>query len=480
MGPKKNKPRSKPYQQAPRKSSRPTKPTYKKKDAGNDPQPEEPTPGDTVQVNQTNQTNPETQSNSQQQTVHVRDDISEAGPSGSPTSDPPNSQVGERVSRSEFDQLKDSLTSIQEMVSSFMFRTQPGANVCPTPQVNNIPVQSTVFQQPSSVPMTQPIVVQPVPSTINDPNFPVPSNINNNPDSMAASMLRQAVSSHINSVTADQAIGKQQDKASYQLDRKISPGLMQDIWEDKYVDLEQLLDNKPDPETPLMLKYVHTNEYGEVIQMVKPKQPKGILSVQHWSYAFDIYMSVYTRKYNLETPNMLTYSNKVKELASKGGDYLRYDEEFRKRRSRFGTPWETPDLELLVECSQAGLQDQVVKILNSLNKTPSSFLPQSPQPTQSNFRPPPPPSDNSVDTPKRIQHPTGACYVFHNGGRCGRTNCRFSHLCYNEGCGQEHAVFACPKNKPRGTQPSPYPGPSIKPTQSRGGFSQSPNTSSAR
>ena len=143
---------------------------------------------------------------------------------------------------------------------------------------------------------------------------------------------------------------------------------------------------------------------------------------------------------------------KLKKWLKRQGDYLKYDEEFRKRRARYGTPWETPDLELLVECNQAGLQDQVIKILNSLNKTANSFLAPQPQ-TTSNTQ-----NITKPDTSKFRQHPSGACYTFHNQGRCGRANCRFSHICYNPGCGQEHAVYSCPKNPPTAQQSTPYNG----------------------
>lgn len=473
MGPKKSKTSAHPYNKAPRQSTRKTRRPVR---------PGEESEGEIVapEPAQVNHDNPEPQPSTSQQGQHDRDtpqhiDIPE--PPQNPiqvNSIPvPQPQVVEQVSRNEFVQLRDSVTSMKDMFSSFMNRFSPQQS-----QSGQLPTNSIPFQQPPSVPVSQPIISQPSTSNNNDPNLPSSSNNLSVADFMANNILSQAVATHINSVSAEQAIGKPTtDKVSYQLDRKIPPSIMQDIWEDKYVDLEVLLDNKVDPDAPMVFKSVHTDEYGQIVQMVKPKQPKGIVSIQLWSYAFDIYMSVYTRKHKNETHNLLTYSNKVKEVASKGGDYLRYDEEFRKSRARYGTPWETPDLELLVECNQAGLQDQIIKILNSLNKSPASLLPniqtnnQSFLPTDNT--PTPPTQDQKVDTP-RFKHPPGACYTFHNSGRCGRANCRFSHLCYVSGCGQEHAVYSCPKNNPTRTQPSKYPGPGLSPSTH---LSQSSNPS---
>ena len=379
-------------------------------------------------------------------------------------------QVTPSVSRNEFNQLKDSMSAMRSMMSDFMnkFTSNPGqASQQNIPQQVNQPTHA--FQRPTSVPVDTSIIVQqPVSANNSDQNLSNLVSVPVNTDQAAASIVNQALSAHMQAVSGDKVTGKSSGEKSRQLDRKISQSLMQDIWEDNYIDLELLLDKKDDPTIPMMLKPVQTDNFGEVLQVVKPKPPKGITNIEQWSYAFDIFVSMYTRKYVNETHNLLTYSNKIKELASKGGDFLRYDEEFRKSRSRYGTPWEQPDLELWVECNQAGLTNQVVNIINSLTKSSQFNLPfQVPPPNQTfqvtppdqTFRAPPITSDTTA-TPKS-RHPNGACYTFHNKGRCGRVACKFSHLCYNPGCGQSHSVFTCPKSPGSGltsdydTDPSP-------------------------
>ena len=356
----------------------------------------------------------------------------------------PQVQVSSNVSRNEFEQLKNSMSSMRSMLSDFMASFSNKQNTSQPSQVSDqlINQEPHAFQRPVSVPVNNPVILQqPVPTNQFDNNLNLPQPSSSTTDDAATRIINQALAAHLQSVSANQASGKDSTDKSRQLDRKIPQSLMNDIWEDKYVDLENLIDKKDDPTAPLVLKSIQTDNLGEIVQLVKHKQPKGITNIDQWSFAFDIYMSMYTRKFFHQTHNLLTYSNKIKELASQGGDFLRYDEEFRKSRARYGSPWELPDLELWVDCKQAGLTTQVINIINSLNKNPSINLP---------FQVPPTPFPNPTTTdspdPPKSRHPNGACYTFHNKGRCGRASCKFSHLCYNPGCGQEHSVYVCPKS----------------------------------
>ena len=395
-----NKKRAQPYHESPRQSTRKSKPTAKKAASGNQPtaesgqqepqvnpiQPPEPQPS-TSQINLTNGT--------QQMPIPIPDSnqhnlVMMPNPQVV-TSQPSSSQPQQQVTRQEFDELRSTMGSIRDMFNNFMSSYVP-----PVPQPVNQGGASNLnnnsfFNQPASVPLNNVIVNQPVASTSNDPGIPGTSNTMSATDGAASMVLNQAVTSHIRSISEGQATGKPKgDKVSYQLDRKIPHSLMQDIWDDKFVDLELLIDTNDDPEAPLMFKSVNNNDFGQVIQLMKPKKPKGITNISQWSNAFDIYIAVYTRKFFHETANLLTYSNKVKQVHAKGGDFLKYDEEFRKSRAQYGTAWETPDLELLVECNQAGLQTQINNIINSLNKNQNINLP---------FQAPPPRTSQTLPNP---------------------------------------------------------------------------------
>ena len=366
----------------------------------------------------------------------------------------PQIQVESGVTRSEFQSLKDSMASMRSLFNDFMANFSANNNVV-TPNVPIVqPVDhSHAFQRPISVPVNDQVIIQ-QPASINSNDNNISNNISVpvNAEHAASSMINQAMAAHIQSVTGDRVTGKPPTDKSRQLDRRIPPSVMQDIWEDKFIDLEILLDKQDDPTAPLALKTIQTQNFGEVLQVIKPKPPKGITNIDQWSFAFDIFMSMYTRKYFHETHNLLTYSNKIKELAQKGGDFLRYDVEFRKSRSRYGTPWEIPDLELWIDCKQAGLTNQVINIINSLNNNISPNLSAHPptQPTSSlpsiipSLTTPISSLPSLNPDPNKFKHPSGACYTFHNKGRCGRVPCSYSHLCYNQGCNESHSVFTCP------------------------------------
>ena len=481
-GSKAAKNKSHPYKEATRHSTRRPKPSTRYADSGNDnvETPEDvqviPLQNDT-QANNIPQAHTHDRDTVQQQPSTSTNQTNHTVPTQVPgpsviTSQPSQSQIQQPVTRQEFDQLRGTMSSIRDMFNNFMASYVPPST--PPTQTGGSGSLSTsnasnVFQQPASLPVSSVIINQPGPSVSVDPNLPGPSGLSSQTQGAASSVLEQAVAAHIRSISEGQATGKTpSDKVSHQLDRKIPQSVVQDIWDNKYVDLELLIDNNEDPEAPMVFKAVNTNEYGQILQVVKPKKPKGITNISQWSYAFDIYISLYTRKYYHETHNLLTYSNKVKQVHSKGGDFIKYDEEFRKSRAKYGIPWETPDLELLVECNQAGLQNQIINIINSLNKTTNVNLPFPASPFPATL-----PSDKP-DLPKP-RHPSGACYNFHNTGRCGRVRCNFSHLCYNTGCGQEHPVFKCSNTPSSSARPSPYPGPGARPSDGRGPGS-SPNT----
>ena len=71
-----------------------------------------------------------------------------------------------------------------------------------------------------------------------------------------------------------------------------------------------LLDKKQNTYQPLQLV---VNESGEQ-QWVPIKSTKEIATIEQWSRAFDVFLSVYSRKYPEQTHNLLTYSSKVKDL----------------------------------------------------------------------------------------------------------------------------------------------------------------------
>ena len=318
------------------------------------------------------------------------------------------------VSRQEFQELRDNLASIKDFMSSFFANSSQNTNQSPTQQV------------PQSTSVTGshiPVLITP-PHNAQQLARPVMAN------QAVDQVVQQAVSQHVQAVTHDLVVGSPSfDKPSLQIDRKVSTKIMNEIWENKYVELIDLLDKKEDTAMPLNLVI---NESGEQ-HWVPVRSTKEISSIGQWSRAFDIYLCIYSRKYPEQTHNLLAYASKVKDLAYDNGDYVRYDREFRISRARYNIPWETPDLELWYKCSQAGLKSQLEKVTNLVKNQDQSFR------SNNNTN-----DTTSQNNKPKLKHPTGACFNYHNKGRCSRANCRFSHRCYASGCNQEHPASTCP------------------------------------
>ena len=206
-----------------------------------------------------------------------------------------------------------------------------------------------------------------------------------------------------------------------------------------YVDFSLLIDLKADGPQGFVWEQ---GRPGEAPKLVPAKSKKEITSIGQWSQAWDIYMSVYSRRYPDQTHNLVTYASKVKDLAAKGGDFIKYDKGFRKARARFMSLWEIPDLELWLECSQAGIRRDVNRVLSTIRNVDTTF----PQPaTSSQATSQGGPSKLSFPFRPNLHHPHGSCYAFHNSGKCDRPDCKFSHICWTQGCGQPHSVFQCPR-----------------------------------
>ena len=395
--------------------------------------------------------------------------------------DNPSDNQQQGVSRSEFQTLKASMNSMRELFTSFVNNFSSSDNNDNHREASNLtpPQQSGIG--------VQPVTTQPSSSLNNDSNIGPPNTVSHSED-----VVQRAIAAHVATMVGPQVsgphfTGKQNESVSYQLDRKVNQTIIQEIWDEKYIDFSNLLEKSDDMEQGLIIKYA---EPGEPLTLVPPKGKSQITSIKQWAQAFDIFHSIYSRKYPHQTHNLLTYAATVKDLAAQGGDYLRYDQEFRRARSRYGIPWEVPENIMWTSCSQTGLRNHINQVLADLvSSTPQpsfSSIPTTPQPsfqTIPTYNPPPthtqtfpeathntpklpkpqsfpaksntpnqPPNPGNHKTPKdpitnddsKLKHPGGYCYQFHNKGKCDRDRCQYHHKCWVPGCGGEHSVYVCP------------------------------------
>lgn len=325
------------------------------------------------------------------------------------------------------------------------------------------PVSPTPMAENKSVCSLQPGPSTPLPGT---PIRPVMSNLNvenqamlnsnlslNIPEMQKSSPARpirfpantedavqSAVNYHLSSIV-NPGESFNHAKVSYQVDRRIPDKTLQAIWEDKYIDLTNMIPKEVDPDAPLQLVQ---GKPGEAATWAPVKSSKFIDNISQWSDLFDIYVAAYSRKHPGQTPNLMTHKFNVTQLASDGADFLFYDVEFRKAHAKYGIPWENPDMQLWVKAANKGIQSSLALAIGS-NQVTSNVSnvtqSQSVKSQNNSFRSN---KGSSAGSGNKLRHPSGYCFHFHNK-RCGKTNCRFLHQCWMPGCGERHSVYKCPK-----------------------------------
>ena len=278
--------------------------------------------------------------------------------------------------------------------------------------------------------------VQPQVSNVIPPLMSVPTAAS----SVAAPILQQHVDNILNAPAPAQGKSSIPISVVHDIDQNVPQSVMKDIWEEKFIELESLID-KPELELALSSS-VMPGKPGDPVTWAPAKKNK-IFTLSQWSSAFQIFVAVYTRRYPEQAPNLMTYAAKVRSLAQQKGDFISYDRGFRQGRERYLTPWQKPDLELWVECFQTGLRADVNKLSTSNKSNNQAFRTGS---------------SSSQSQSNKVQHPAGTCYMYHNrGGKCTRNNCKFPHSCYFPGCTDAHSIYSCPKYKAAGGASSGKP-----------------------
>ncbi len=107
----------------------------------------------------------------------------------------------------------------------------------------------------------------------------------------------------------------------FQLDYAVSTTLRNAIWAHEYVAFGDLLNPTDKSQRALAVKDDGTNELCWV-----PGTKKLPRNIQEWQSAFAIFQVVYTRKYPGEIQDLITYGERIRDLASEGGDFNAMDQ----------------------------------------------------------------------------------------------------------------------------------------------------------
>ena len=180
---------------------------------------------------------------------------------------------------------------------------------------------------------------------------------------------------------------------SVNLSSRVGSKIKAKIWANEYVEFGALLTS-----TPQVDKYA--------LSMTPSTAPSAT--------AFNIFVSVYTKRYQSETPQLMKYCEVVRDIASSNGDWLWYDEQFRYLRQSAPDKylWDQIHWELWLRASANFRRSQWIT-----NKPQTSTR----QRFCSNF------------------FPRGTCWAFRAAKHC--QGCQFEHVCYK--CGAKHPAIQC-------------------------------------
>ena len=248
---------------------------------------------------------------------------------------------------------------------------------------------------------------------------------NDNVPSTAPNSMQATMNEYIQSFTGSIATSGEinfYNPPGRPVDLKVNDKIRQKIWSHEYVDFNTLLD----PDSDYDNSFTIVSNQGEPLKLSQTKSTKVIQSLGQWCTAFEIFLTIYCKKFPGELPKLMTYMKSVKQMAHRDGDYITYDKEFRYLKQSTNMSWDTVHAGLWLECRDSKLRKQKQKQSQNSN---NSF--------RGNAR------DNSRQNGSS-SHPIGYCFRYHSFGKCGRSSCTYKHACYK--CNDSpHSILRCPK-----------------------------------
>ena len=125
---------------------------------------------------------------------------------------------------------------------------------------------------------------------------------------------------------------------------RVGPKLKVKIWANEYVDSGCLLSLRPSTERySLSLAPSGTSSAQPQLNLEPVHAAKKIHSLNQWLTAFNTFVAIYVEKYPSDATRLMKYCEVVRDIASKPGDWLFYDEQFRyiRQSAPVSYPWDT-------------------------------------------------------------------------------------------------------------------------------------------
>ena len=209
------------------------------------------------------------------------------------------------------------------------------------------------------------------------------------------------------------------------------------IREWRYVDFKTMMDESDVSVARLELE-------GSTVVLGKEKEKSKKITWPAWLRAWNTYVAVATEEHVSRTglaASMAKHFQAVEELKMGGRNWRQYDREYRKLIEKNRALWGKVHSETMDRARAQ--EDEDIIAARSMPASSGTFR------------------GRGVDSSRQsnVKVPEGFCYSFHKGF-CTRVPCKFSHVCFNGGCGGSHPFFRCPKPV---TRPFRFPPPKFSP-----------------
>ena len=220
------------------------------------------------------------------------------------------------------------------------------------------------------------------------------------------------------------------------LGARVGPKLKAKIWANEFVDFGCLLSLTPSKERYSLSSAPSGTSSAQPQLILEPVHaPKKIQSLNQWLTAFYTFVAIYVKKYPSDAQRLMKYCEVVGDIASKPGDWMFYEEQFRyiRQSAAVSYPWDTIHWELWL---------RAVTNFRAKPATPADKV--------------------SPRSRGRQTFPRGTCWAFQGGRFCG--GCHFPHLCFK--CGSPHPASQCAQSaspRPTPVQPGKKQSPSAHP-----------------
>ena len=208
---------------------------------------------------------------------------------------------------------------------------------------------------------------------------------------------------------------------------KVSAKIKQKILAHEYIDFGVLLNSSPPDQSYQLALSNNLSSNISTLSLEAKNKPRCINSIEQWTSAFQVFVGVYTSKFQMSAPALMKYGEIVRDLASRGGGWRYYDENFRflMQEHHSTLAWDAVHWELWLRAQHSQVNKFQIQ-------------------------------DNSHSVACNLagaqSFPKGFCWRYHKGQFCG--GCAFKHECFK--CGAKHVARRC-SCRTHTAKPAPLP-----------------------